>query len=112
MALATLLNIPGEERGMLDFSFANQDEHFKIAERVRAIFDVSLLVQPLDPLRIDDLSGWLYRHQQMHNQQNAVLGIRGNDLTGLDPQDKAQLAGWIWLHFSEHQQAANVLRLT
>lgn len=111
MALATLFNIPGAEDTLLQFSFANQDEHFKITSKINDVFDLNTTNYPLDPIPLHDFGAWLYTHQQAHNTMNAVLGIIGNDLTGLDLKDRAQVAAWIWLHANEHVQAANILRL-
>ena len=112
MSLATLQNVPLNEQAFLMFSFVNADEHAKIVNKARDLLQVDLPSYILDPISFDDLQGWLQRHQQAHNEMDAVLGIRGADLTEVDLENPAQLAAWIWQHSQEHIQAATILRLT
>lgn len=111
MALPTLFNVPTNAEEMSIFAFANMDEHRKIAAAAQAQLSVALDLFPLDPIPTGDLGTWVYNHQTMHDQQNAVLGISGNDLTTLDLNDISQLVNWIELHAQEHYQAAQLLGL-
>lgn len=111
MSVANLFNVPGDEEGLLQFSFANAAEHHKIAQGLFDELGVHVEVYILDPLPISDPGAWLYQHQQAHNVQNAALGIAGNDLTTVDLQDKAQLAAWIILHAREHRESSTLLSL-
>lgn len=110
--LASLYNVPVDDIGFLEFSFANVDEHRKILQKLRLSYGIRLTEYIIDPIPMFDFPTWARRHQQMHNQQNAVLGITGNDLSTIDLNRKDQLAAWINLHAQEHYQAANILRLT
>ena len=109
--LANLYNIPTTEKGFLEFSFANVDEHRKALSAIRSIYTITLQEYIIDPIPMFDFPAWAYRHQQMHNQQNQVLGIAGNDLTSVDFTKPDQLSSWISLHAQEHYQAASILGL-
>lgn len=69
----------------------------------------SYVLDPLDPDDPNMVLTWAYQHQIMHWNQNQVLGIAGQDLTGVDWRDAEALAGWIQDHSSEHVQAAQIL---
>lgn len=110
--LAALFNIPQTRQDMQRFSFANADLH----SRVRRAIELRSATPPddviLDPLpEGDGLVAWMWRHQMVHNQTNALLGIAGNDLTDVDFQDQGQIASWIWLHAQEHRRACEILGL-
>lgn len=111
MSLASLYNIPYDDITNWRWSFSNQDQHWRETEAIQRIFNINLQAYILDPIAVNDFGAWLYRHQAWHNQTNAVLGIIGNDLTGLDITDKSQLANWISLHGDEHRQAAELLKI-
>lgn len=108
MSLASLYNIPRDRIGLNRFSFVNQDQHAQIRDRLAA----AGLVLPffvIDPIPDGAIGVWAYNHQEMHNAQNAALGILGSDLTDIDINKADQLAAWISIHASEHYQAAQIL---
>lgn len=109
--LANLYNIPVDEKGWNQFSFANVDQHRKIISAIRAAGGIQLTEYIIDPIPLFDFPAWAYNHQLMHDAQNSVLGIVGNDLTTVDFSKPEQVSAWINLHFSEHQQAASILGL-
>ena len=112
MGLPTLYNLPSTPETLDAFSFANMDEHRKIAAALLAQLTVDIALYPLDPMGLgQDLGNWLYNHQIVHNAQNAALGIAGNDLTTVDFTDISQLTNWIELHAGEHYQASQLLGL-
>ena len=111
MALASLFNVPDDPESLSAFSFANNDEHVKIAARIQQIYGIRLTQFIIDPIPMFDPLAWATAHQQMHNQQNEVLGIAGNDLSGIEFNDKEELNSWIRLHAAEHVQAAQILQL-
>lgn len=110
--IAALFNIPGDADSLGWFSFQNAASHAGIAAAVKTQLAVVLVQYPLDPMPLGEaLGGWLYNHQSMHDQQNAVLGIAGNDLTTFDIKDRSQVVNWIQLHAEEHRQAESLLGL-
>ena len=104
--LASLYNIPTDEETFNRFSFANVDQHRKIISAIRTLYGKSLTEFILDPVPPSDLPAWAYRHQQMHNAQNAVLGIAGNDLTTVDYTRPDEMEDWVQIHAQEHYKAA------
>ena len=109
--LAVLYNVFNDDRGLAQFSIANNDEHVRINKAILAQYEVEMPTYILDPISLNNPSIWLYTHQNVHNLMNAVLGIAGNDLSDVDFKDKSQVASWIWLHAQEHYQAAEKLGL-
>lgn len=66
---------------------------------------------PLDPIDLANFDLWLYHHQVMHSQMDAVLGIAGYNLLELDWNDPDQLQSWIAYNLNEHVQASQELGL-
>ena len=107
--LANLANVPHNQIDLLQFSFANNDDHLRI---IAAIFKQGNILLPtyiLDPIPTADIGAWLYVHQTVHNQMNSVLSIDGSDLTSVDFGKQDELAAWIWQHYREHYQANQTL---
>lgn len=111
MALPNLWNLPTTPETLAIFSFSNMDEHRKAAQQILVQLNATITLRPLDPIPLADIGAWAYNHQLVHNQQNAVLGIAGNDLTTVDFNDLSQLVNWIQLHAQEHYQASQILGL-
>lgn len=110
--LPLLYNVPTDQNSFMEMSFANVDEHRKIITAVRTLYSITIQEYIIDPIPMFDFSGWAYRHQLMHNQQNAVLGIAGNDLTAVDLTKPDEVAAWTNLHAQEHYQAASILGIS
>ena len=107
--LANLYNTWKDDAGLQRFSFSNNDEHLSINRAILARFNQLLPVYVLDPINTHDPNTWLNVHQIVHNLQNQILGIVGNDLSDVDFQNPEQMASWVWLHAQEHYQASNIL---
>jgi hypothetical protein len=71
--------------------------------------EAELPVYVLDPVNPDNSTTFLYQHQEMHNNTDALLGIAGYDLTTVDMRDPEQLAAWIYLNAQLHYQEATAL---
>lgn len=104
--LAALYNVPSSPEALQVFSFNNADEHTQIVREVMRQLGVTLQTFVLDPIPTSDFQTWLEIHQNVHTEQNSVLGISGNDLSDVDPSNHAQLEAWIYLHAIEHRQAS------
>ncbi len=63
----------------------------------------------LSPVNPDDLGMWLYQHQTMHNQINAVLGTSGFNLLSLDWSDPDQFEEWLNQNGDEHTRICSAL---
>ena len=108
MAIANLANIPADEQTLMEWSFAHMAHHVDLNAYLQREKKVNLPIFPLDPVNPADMATWSYQHQLMHNNQNQLLGISGNDLLDVDWQDQGQRATWIFLNFAEHLQATNI----
>lgn len=113
MALEVLYEVPTDATSLARWSFAHMAHHRDI---IRAIFEQKnkvLSEYQLDPFNpsADDFETWVYQHQIMHDQMEAVLGdaLSNFDLTEIDWQDRAGLVTWINTHAIEHVQAAQIL---
>lgn len=109
MAVADIANIPVDQPTLLIWSFSHMAHHRDINRRIYELDVIALPEFPLDPLNPNDPETFLEQHQIMHNNQNAILGIAGQDLSEVNFQDKVELSTWIYLNFIEHQQAGNIL---
>lgn len=111
MAIANLANVPADDRTFAQWSFAHAAHHRDINNAILAQAGVRLQLFPLDPVDPENPGPWLDQHQELHNAQNAVLGIAGNDLLDVDWRNKGQREAWIFLNFSEHQRAGQILEI-
>jgi len=107
--LANLYNVPSTDEERAQWSFAHMAHHRDINAQIYNLIKVALPEYILDPVNPNDVGQWEYQHQIMHDTQNQILGITGQDLTGIDWKDPRLLAGWIFLNSNEHYQAAAIL---
>lgn len=107
--IASLYNVPSTDTERAQWAFAHMAHHRDISRKIYELIAVALPEFILDPVNPADLGSWEYQHQQMHDNQNAVLGIAGFDLSELDWGKQNELAGWIYLNGIEHRQASNIL---
>jgi hypothetical protein len=108
-AVAAIYNIPEAESDLLQWSFCHAAHHADINRRIYELTGAVLNSFVLDPFNPLDTGVWSYQHQQMHAEMNAVLGISGFNLLGVDWEDQGIKTGWIFLNAQEHFQAANIL---
>ena len=107
--LADLYNVPNNDEERALWAFAHMAHHRDINRRIYELVKVALVEYPLEPIDVNDTSNWEYQHQIMHDSQNQLLGIQGNDLTSVDWKNPELLEGWIFLNRVEHYQAASIL---
>ncbi len=107
--IAGLYNIPTDGPTMQRFGFYNQDAHVLAVRAIKSKTGLTLPLYPIDPIPLHDFKSWLYSHQAMHNSINLTLGLTGNDLTDVDPQQLDQMTFWIQNHALEHVNWGNVL---
>jgi hypothetical protein len=108
-AVAAIYNVPGTRAEFDAWAFAHAAHHTDIIRTLHQIVGSNLDQYVLDPFNPDDPGVWLYQHQVMHQQMDAILAIGGYDLLDADFKDKDNLAGWIWLNADEHKQASDIL---
>ncbi len=109
MSIASLANIPSTDEERAQWAFSHMAHHRDISQQIYLLVKIALPEYILEPVNPNDVSTWEYQHQQMHDNQNQLLGITGQDLTGVDWKDQRLLAAWIQLNFVEHLQASNIL---
>lgn len=109
--LASLYNVPGSDSERAEWAFAHMAHHRDINLAIYNLIKVALPEYELDPINVDDTGTWAYQHQLMHDNQNAILGITGQDLTDVNWKDPNLLSAFIFLNSSEHFQASNILEI-
>lgn len=112
MPLADLIVPPSRPDLLNLFSFANQDQHRLINAAIFQKNGMTLAEYVLDPIAGREFEEWLDLHQQMHNNQNAVLGIQGYNLSDVNWKDVSQLEEWTAMHYQEHNAAALILGIS
>lgn len=109
--LADLANVPSTDGERAQWSFAHMAHHRDINQKIYLLLKIALPEYLLDPVDPNDTGQWEYLHQSMHDNQNQILGIQGQDLTGIDWKDQNKLSAWVFLDFSEHYQASQILEI-
>lgn len=109
--LADLYNVPTNDAERAQWAFAHMAHHRDINRRIYELVAIALPEYILDPVNPDDTGDWEYQHQLMHDNQNQLLGISGQDLTDIEWKDQRLLNAWIFLHSVEHYQASNILEI-
>ena len=109
--LANLFNVPSTDEERAAWSFSHMAHHRDINQAIYILTNLALPEYIIDPIDVNDPAQWEYQHQLMHDNQNAILGIQGQDLTGIDWQNLNLLTAWVFLNSSEHYQAANILEI-
>jgi hypothetical protein len=109
--LANLYNTPITDDQRAAWAFSHMAHHRDINARIYLLIKVALPEYILDPINVNDTGQWEYQHQLMHDKQNQILGIQGQDLTGVTWKDQRLLDAWIWLNASEHYQASAILEI-
>lgn len=108
MALIELQRwLPDDARMRNWWTLHHSEDHKEIVQAILAQKSISLTMYQLEPYNEQDKNGWLIRHQQMHDDFNAVLGLPGNNLENINPdKDRETLA---IMHFKEHYNARALL---
>lgn len=109
--VAPLYNIPGTVDESNSWSFAHSSHHRDIIKAVFEQYGVSLPEYALDPIPTQDLSTWIYQHQQMHNDMNQIVGVSGYNLSNVNWKNIESRSGWIFSNANEHTNVAGILRV-
>jgi len=109
MGVAAIFNVPTDRSSTDEWAFSHAAHHRDINRR---IFEVHGIIMPefvLDPFNPQDLGMFGFQHQILHNLQNTILDIVGNDLLDVQWRDQGERASWINLNAREHLQASQIL---
>lgn len=109
--IAGIFNIPSDSQQLTAWSFNHAVHHVDINAAILKATGITVPSYVLDPLNPQDMQLWLSQHQVMHQFMDAILGVKGYDLTSVDWTDPAELGGWIQGNANEHFQAANILEI-
>lgn len=105
MPLINILYPPEGDTGLAEYAFAHAQDHIEIATAANKILGVNLQIYVLDPMRWNDIKGWLLRHQSAHTDFNQLLQLPGQDLQSVDFEKPDQARAWFFQVFTEHQNA-------
>lgn len=104
MSVANLFNIPKTPEEWGYWLLSNAAEHQQIVTAINMKTGALLDSFVLDPTPQQDTQNFLSKHQVMHDQAEAVLGVGGNDYTSLDLNDP-KATEYLWQqHANEHIQ--------
>ena len=112
MGLAMLYNTWSDPQTLAEWSFNHAANHRDIVRSIFAKHNQELAEYPLDPMNPNDMAFWEYQHALMHIEMNAVLGIAGQNLTGVDWNDPQALSEFIDANADEHLQASKILGIS
>ncbi len=102
--LDTLMNFNPKDQGSAEgWAFNNADDHVFVHDEIQSNGLGNLFMYELFPLNWTKWDSWAMRHQSAHDEANAVLGLAGTDLTGVDFTDPKKAAEWNLAHYREHQ---------
>lgn len=107
--IANLYNVPSTDEERSQWTFSHMAHHRDINAAIYNLIKIALPEYILDPVDASDPGQWEYQHQLMHDNQNSILGIEGQDLTGIDWKNQEILTAWVFLNGLEHVQASNIL---
>jgi hypothetical protein len=107
MGVADLFNVPVSNDEMARWSFAHMAHHRDLNAAIMSQYGVQLPEYILDPVDLNDPQSFLNQHQLMHNNNDAILGVQGYNLSEVDWSDPKQRAGWIYLNATLHVAEAN-----
>lgn len=103
IVLAALLNVPSTPQDWSTWSWHHRLSHSAILGAALRQKGVELTDYVLDPINMDHIDDWLERNQQMHVDDDGLVGSQSVDLTDVDFGDPQQLQAWITIHYLDHQ---------
>jgi len=109
MSLVQIYELPESHADCQRWSFAHSAHHDDVIRVIQQTKGIQLNQFLLDPVDPDNMGRWLYWHQVMHQETDAVLSVQSNDLLNLDWNDEGQLQEWITFNGNEHYQWSTIL---
>lgn len=100
------------ETGWEEWTHQHAMHHDAIERSLAQVLGVQPVNYLLYPFFKADIATWVRQHQAAHSRFTALLGIAGQDLTGLNLDDKTTRDAWLWQNFVEHLGASQRLGTT
>ena len=111
MPLVDLLNVPRDQNGWENYSFANREQLNAIRQAIFTQKNINLTEYQLYPINFNDFTSWLENVQHAHDDFNSVLGLQSSDIESVDPKNPQQLEAWIYLVYQEVFDASAALKI-
>lgn len=99
--LPVLLEVPRTAEDWLRWGWNHSADHREIIQAA-SNQGANLTNYVLYPIIMEDIAGFLTRHQQTHIDMDAAAGVQSTNLLGVDFNDERQLAAWISSNYQEH----------
>lgn len=109
MSLAAIFNVPTNRDDLNTWATSHAAHHRDIIRRIYEIGNIALPEYVLEPIDPNNMVTWAQQHQIMHQQMDALLGIKGYNLLNANFKDVNALTNWIQLNANEHYQADELL---
>jgi hypothetical protein len=100
-----------DQRSRETWALNHAADHQEIQQAIQRQGGPNLQIWELYPVNFRDWDAFALRHQSAHNSMNAVFGMEGSDLMGVDFNDPKSSEEWHALHFKEHDAARTKLRI-
>jgi hypothetical protein len=111
MPLPYIITAPPGDLGVETWAFWHWNDHLEIVQKFFQLRAANLPTYDIQAINPNDVEGWLERHQQYHNDMNALTQQDGSDLTRVDWKDEKQRRAWFWLNFQEHNAVHQFLKI-
>lgn len=111
MTVEALLNPPATQEAWDQWSYVNAQNISEIRQAILAQQNINLTDYQLYPINWRDISNWLIRNQQAHDDFNSALGLPGINVQDADPLDDRTRETWVWNIWSEINAARQALKI-
>ena len=111
MTIEKLLNVPENERGWEEWTFAHAQCVREIRESITSQKHITLPDYLIYPINFKNLASWLINVQQSHNDINSALNLAGVDLQDTDITNDRERPSWIYNAWQELNAARNALKI-
>jgi len=111
MSIIDLQRSPKTDQEFQVWAWAHRVEHTRIRNRIQALGGPNLQDLQLEPINTNDMTGWLERHQQAHEDMTLATNVQSVDLQTVDFKKPDEVNAWIEIHYREHFDVNSVLRI-
>jgi hypothetical protein len=112
MSLPFLFSIPDDPQGFESFFWWHATDHQEIQQATQIQKMVTIIPRIIYPFVPSEKEQWLERHQQLHDDIIAALGLDiGTDLTGVDFEDEESVHQFVYDNAQEHNSMRAALKI-